>query len=193
MAGHHNPRSCTSSQTTQILLPTSSANATQALWSTLLILYLFFAHRSARNSHRDLKRNSRAFRILLSLFTLVLWIAAIACSVLLVVQFGVFAVTVGAETKIAMTVSKQIMFEVLQQAGSRVDVIDNSMNIISSILTVGFMGIVALVCSIVCTVVAFVDCIVACCTSGKARGQQGAMGVTHIEKGGAHVGVTPGY
>ncbi|KAK3201421.1 hypothetical protein GRF29_185g891643, partial [Pseudopithomyces chartarum] len=120
-----------------------------ALWSTLLILYLFFANRSARNSHRDLKRNSRAFRILLSLFTLVLWIAAIACSVLLVVQFGVFAVTVGAETKIAMTVSKQIMFEVLQQAGSRVDVIDNSMNIISSILTVGFMGIVALVCSIV--------------------------------------------
>ena len=58
--------------------------------TTLLIIYLIYAQRSARKATRDLKRNTRTKRILLSLLTLVSWIVAIICAALLVVQYGVF-------------------------------------------------------------------------------------------------------
>ena len=160
------------------------------MWSTISILYLFFANRTARTSYRDLKRNSRKTRIILSILTLVFWIVAIACSVLLVIEFGIFALTAGPQTKIALTATRQIILEALEQALTSFDVIEHSLNIVSSIMTVGFMAIVLLVSSITCAKVALVGCIVACCVSGKARQQNGTEELSQLEKRGANVVVT---
>ncbi|KAJ4287379.1 hypothetical protein N0V90_012778 [Kalmusia sp. IMI 367209] len=108
-----------------------------ALWSTLSIIYLFFANRSARKSYRDLKRNSRIFRVLISLVTLILWIAAIVCSALLVVEFGVFTITVGPETKTAMTILKAVIMQALQQATKSNETISNALNIVNQTGTNG--------------------------------------------------------
>ncbi|KAF1975744.1 hypothetical protein BU23DRAFT_632440 [Bimuria novae-zelandiae CBS 107.79] len=168
-----------------------------ALCSTISIIYLFFANRAAQKHYRPLTRNSRKIRVLLSLLNLILWIAAIACSALLVVEFGIFAITVGPETKIALTTTEKIILEALKQALTSIDVVDNALNIVGSIMTVGFMAIVLLGSSITCAKVALVDCIVECCMSGKVRGQQGveqAEAVEEaeaVEKGGAQVVTTP--
>ena len=151
------------------------------------IIYLFFANRAARVSPRDLKRNSRKLRVFVSVLTLILWIAAIACSALLVVEFGVFTITVGPETKIALTTTEKIILEALKQILTSFDVIDNALNIVSSIMTVGFMAIVLLGSSITCAKVALVDCIVACCVSGKSKQRMDAHESSETEKGGAFI------
>jgi hypothetical protein len=163
----------------------------QALWSTLSIIYLFFVDRAARHSSRDLKRNSRTTRVLVSVLTLILWIAAIVCSALLVVEFGVFALVAGPETKIALTTSKQVVLEALKQVAESFDTISDAMNIVGSIMTIGFMAILLLGASIVNTHVALWNCIIACCMSGKGKNKTVTKDQVRVEKGGVQISVAP--
>ncbi|KAF2107235.1 hypothetical protein BDV96DRAFT_673308 [Lophiotrema nucula] len=143
-----------------------------AMWSAIFIIYLVFANRSTRKHyHRDLKRNSRTTRILLSLLMLFLWVAAIVCSALLVVQYGVFAVSVGPECKLAMVLLKAAIQEALEQAAEDNKTISNTLNIVNSMLTIGAMAIVLLSASLICGIVELISCFVACCVSGKATQQ----------------------
>lgn len=98
-------------------------------------------------------------------------------------EFGVFTITVGPETKIALTTTEKIILEALKQILTSFDVIDNALNIVSSIMTVGFMAIVLLGSSITCAKVALVDCIVACCVSGKSRHNTDVQDSAEMEKG----------
>ncbi|ORY05549.1 hypothetical protein BCR34DRAFT_617167 [Clohesyomyces aquaticus] len=152
-----------------------------ALWSTLFIIYLVLANRAARHSNRDLTRNSRKTRVLLSLLTLLLWIVAIVCSALLVAQYGVFAVSLGPACKVAVKASKYVIQKALQEAASQAasaaaktnDTIVNVLNIVGSIMTIGAMAIVLLVASLICGGVELVNCFLGCCIKNKA-GQQHA-------------------
>lgn len=153
-------------------------------------MYLFFADRAARHSARDLKRNSRTTRVSISILTLILWITAIICSSLLVVEFSVFAFVSGPETKIALTTSEKVLLEALKQIAESIDTIGDAMNIVSSIMTIGFMAALLLGSSILNTKVAVWDCIVACCIGGKSRqGRESEGQVVEVEKGGAQVSV----
>ncbi|KAF2437475.1 hypothetical protein P171DRAFT_492212 [Karstenula rhodostoma CBS 690.94] len=160
-----------------------------ALWSTLSIIYLFFADRAARHSLRDLKRNSRTARVMISVPTLILWIAAIICSALLTVEFGVFALVAGPETKVALTTSEKILLEAMQQIAESVDTISDAMNIVSSIMTIGFMAILLLGSSIVNTKVELWNCIIACCMSGKGMNKKVTQDQMTLEKGGVQINV----
>lgn len=161
----------------------------QALWSTLSIIYLFFADRAARHSPRDLKRNSRTTRLIISILTLLLWIVAIVCSALLTVEFGVFAFVTGPETKIALTTSEKILLEALKQIAESIDTIGDAMNIVSSIMTIGFMAILFLGVSIVNTKVALWNCIIACCMSGKGMNKKVTKDQVMVEKEGTQISV----
>lgn len=153
-------------------------------------MYLFFADRAARHSARDLKRNSRTTRVSISILTLILWITAIICSSLLVVEFSVFAFVSGPETKIALTTSEKVLLEALKQIAESIDTIGDAMNIVSSIMTIGFMAALLLGSSILNTKVAVWDCIVACCIGGKSRQGRGSESqAVEVEKGGAQVSV----
>ncbi|KAJ4295565.1 hypothetical protein N0V90_007578 [Kalmusia sp. IMI 367209] len=161
-----------------------------ALWSTFSIVYLFFADHAARHSPRDLKRNSRKTRVIISALTLILWIAAIVCSALLAVEFSVFALVSGPETKIALTASEKILLEALKQIAENIDTISDALNIVSSIMTVGFMAILLLASSITNTKVALWNCIIACCMSGKGNNKDVTKDQVMVEKGGVQINVT---
>ncbi|KAF1999853.1 hypothetical protein P154DRAFT_563704 [Amniculicola lignicola CBS 123094] len=152
-----------------------------ALWSTLFIIYLVLVNRAARHSSRDLSRNSRTTRVLLSLLSLLLWIVAIVCSALLVVQYGVFAISLGPACKIAVTASKYAIQKALQEAASQAagaaaktnDTIVNILDVVGSIMTIGAMAIVLLIASLICGSVELVNCGLACCIKNKAGQQHG--------------------
>lgn len=126
-----------------------------------------------------------------SVFTLTLWIAAIICASLLVVEFSVFAFVAGPETKVALTASEKTLLEALRVVAENIDTISDAMNIVSSIMTVGFMAVVLLVASIVNTKVALWNCIIACCMSGKSRQRDVTVDQVMEEKKGAQVTVVP--
>lgn len=126
---------------------------------------------------------------MISILTLILWIAAIACSALLTVEFGVFALVAGPETKIALTTAEKILLEAMTQIAQSVDSIDNAVNIVSSIMTVGFMAILSLGASIINAMVALWDCIIACCMSGKGLNKRVTDAEVMVEKGGGYVSV----
>lgn len=131
-------------------------------------------------------------RILLSILTLVLWITAIVCSVLLFIQYGIFTITVGPQAKLSMVILKTVIQEALEQASKGSKVISNALNIVGTITTIGAMSIAMLASSIICSIVALIDCFVACCMSGKATTQPIAQQqATNLEKGGYQATVTP--
>ncbi|KAF2658700.1 hypothetical protein K491DRAFT_713406 [Lophiostoma macrostomum CBS 122681] len=145
-----------------------------AAWSTGLILYLYFANRSAQHSTRDLTRNSRLVRILLSLVAICLWITAIVCSALLVVQYGVFTVSAGAETKVTVTAVREAtkgLKLAASVAGNYDQTFGNILGILTNILTIGALSIFVLAASAICGMVELVSFFVACCVSGKSNGQ----------------------
>lgn len=131
----------------------------------------------------------RTTRVLISVLTLILWIAAIVCSSLLAVEFGAFAFVAGPETKIALTTSEKVLLEALKMIAGSIDTISDALNIVSSIMTVGFMGVLLLSASIVNTKVALWNCIIATCMSGKSKQKKGLEDHAVVEKGGAQVSV----
>ncbi|KAF2739633.1 hypothetical protein EJ04DRAFT_548941 [Polyplosphaeria fusca] len=140
-------------------------------WSTILIIYLIYAQRKSRNATRDLSRNSRTKRVLLSLLTLASWIVAIVCAALLFVQYGIFTVTTGTGTKLAWSLTRELVEEALMYVLSQQSEVEHALNIVDTIITVGALAVVAFVASIICGLIEFVSCFVACCVSGKGKGQ----------------------
>ena len=126
---------------------------------------------------------------MISFLTLILWIVAIICSALLTVEFGVFALVAGPETKIALTTSEKVLLEAMKQIAESIDTVENAMNIVGSIMTIGFMAILLLGASIVNAKVELVNCIIACCMSGKGMNRRVMEADVIVEKNGAYVSV----
>ena len=125
----------------------------------------------------------------ISVLTLILWIVAIVCSVLLTVEFGVFAIVAGPETKVALTTSETILLEAMKQIAQSIDTIGDAMNIVSSIMTIGVMAILLLGASIWNTNVALWNCIIACCMSGKGLNKKVTTDQAMVEKNGMQITV----
>lgn len=148
----------------------------QGLWSLAVITYLFFAHRS--KNHQG--ANKRSIRVLLELVTLLAWIASIVCSILLALEFGVFALG-GLELKGAAKTSADILEPVIEAAAGMNDNSNAVLNIVETLSTLGVLSVVSVIASSFCGIISFVSLIVACCTSGKKRGDANASMVTDPE------------
>lgn len=135
-----------------------------------MIIYLFFAHRSQNHQ----AANRRLYRILLELLTLLFWIAAVGGSILLALQYGVMALAGGAEAKLAISLTEDLILAAIKQvAAASSDHIENIMDLIGNIVTIGGVAIASVTASVVCTIISFVSLIVACCTKAKknSRGE----------------------
>jgi hypothetical protein len=88
-----------------------------------------------------------------------------------------------------LTTSERIVLEALKQIAESFDTISDAMNIVGSIMTVGFMAILLLGLSIVNTKVALWNCIIACCMSGKSKNKKVTKDQVMVEKGGAQISV----
>lgn len=153
----------------------------QAFWSTILTIYLFFANRSAQQSSRKLKRNSRKTRVTFSLLTILLWITALVCSILLVVEYGIFTISVGVEIKVAVLVAKETISVALAAAAMVNETISDILNLISSVSTIGALAIFAVVAIGICAIVELVSCVVACLVSGSKGTSQNTVQPRSIE------------
>ena len=108
---------------------------------------------------------------------------------LLTVEFGVFAIVAGPETKVALTTSETILLEAMTQIAQSIDTIGDAMNIVSSIMTIGVMAILLLGASIWNTNVALWNCIIACCMSGKGLNKKVTTDQAMVEKNGMQITV----
>jgi hypothetical protein len=141
----------------------------------LVITYLFFAQRS-KNHPRAKKRSTR---VLLELLTLLFWIAGIISSILLAVEYGFITVAGGAEAEAAITVSRQVLEQVVKEIVQAVvtdasSKIADTLDIVGNIVTVGAVAITSVVVSGICFHVSVVSLIVAFCMKGsKVRKDNG--------------------
>ena len=164
-----------------ILLLSSSSNihphpnTTQALFSLITITYIFFAHRS---THQSL--NKRRYSLSLEFLTLLLWLAAIACAVLLSLQYGILLFSGGVTAKALLKIPTikdnltKLLLEIIGTVAKNANEnVENTLDLVDSMSTVGIMAIVSAGASVVCACVAMVSFFVACCTKSKQSNGSG--------------------